>query len=394
MGSAAPFCDMAFFNFSHFETFQKCMIFNLKRVRKRGAAYGDTRSCRMNRKAISKPTILDVASRSGVSVGTVSNVLNGGGNVSAGRRALVEAAMAELGFLPNRVAQSLRRRESRVIGLCAPLTSSAYFAALLEMFEDVAAQQDYALVQVLSHGDPALELRRVQALLGRNVDGLILIPTHDPAATFDLLASRGTPTVVVDRVFADTRFDYVAIDDRKAMRDATRHVINLGHRRLLYLVRDVRLPTTQQRIAGYREAASKARPAVTAAVMQRDIDEVVFARQIADVLASAQAPTALIASNSALALSLVRALQGLHLRWPDDVALLAFDEPVWASILTPPLAVVRHPTQRIAMEAWSRLLARVRTPGLRPKRVTLDAVLIGAASLAPPAAANHRKRPT
>jgi LacI family transcriptional regulator len=326
-----------------------------------------------------------------VSVGTVSNVLNDRGNVSATRRGQVTAAMAALGFLPNRVAQSLRRSESRVIGLCTPVTSSAYFAALLEMFEDLAAQQGYEIMQVLSHGDPALELRRVRALVGRSVDGLILIPTYDSSATLNLLAERGTPTVLVDRMTGDPRFDYVAIDDFKAMRDATRHLIGLGHRRLLYVVRDPRLATTRRRIEGYREAAAEAPVTASAALCQRDPEETVFARQIADALAHAPPPTAIIASNSAIALSLLRILRDLDVRWPDDVSVLAFDEPVWAPIVTPPLAVVRHPTQRIAHETWRRLLLRLRTPNVRPKRITLEATLIADASLGPAGRAPRKR---
>ena len=318
----------------------------------------------MDANTVKKPTVLDVAKRAEVSVGTVSNVLNGLGNVSEARRARVHSAMRELGFLPNGVAQSLRRNASRVIGLCTPLTTSAYFVALLEYFEEVAAKEGYSVIQVLSQGDPALELRRVEALLGRNIDGLILIPTYDVSATLDLLASRGTPTVIVDRVTSDRRFDYVAIDDRKAMRQVTDHLIGLGHRRLLYLVRDARLQTTKLRIKGYGDATGNAGDTVTGTVVQRDPDDAVFARQVADALASRQAPTAIIASNSMVALSLVKILQNLNVRWPDDVSLLSFDEPVWAPIVSPPLAVVRHPTQRIALEAWDRLLARVRAPGL------------------------------
>ena len=329
-----------------------------------------------------KPTIVDVARHSGVSVGTVSNVLNARGNVSAARRAKVDAAMAELGFVPNAVAQSLRRSESRVVGLCTPLTSSAYFAALLEMFENLAASEGYELMQVLSRGDPELELRRVQALVGRNVDGLILIPTHDPRATLDLLMERAMPTVIVDRMTGDRRFDYVTIDDRRAMREATRHVLALGHRRLLYIVRDTRLPTTQQRIEGFLAAARVARPKAVAEVLERDPLEQVFAREVADALASG--PTAIVASNSAIALSLVRVLQDKGVRWPDNVSLLAFDEPEWAPILSPPLAVVRHPTERIARETWRRLLARIHTPELAPRRTTLQAFVVPAASLAPP----------
>ena len=170
--------------------------------------------------------------------------------------------MAELGYVPNRVAQSLRRGDSHVIGLCTPVTSSAYFAALLEMFENLASQEGYELMQVLSHGDPAIELRRVQALAGRNVDGMILIPTYEPQPTLDLLAASAIPTVIVDQVMRDRRFDYVAIDDRKAMHDATAHVVGLGHRTLLYIVKDKRLSIVQRRIEGFSEAAGVARPSV------------------------------------------------------------------------------------------------------------------------------------
>jgi len=336
-----------------------------------------------------KPTILDVARQAGVSLGTVSNVMNGRGNVSADKRGRVQAAMAALGYVPNRVAQALRGGESHVVGLCAPLTTSAYFAALLETFEDLAATQGYEIMQVLSHGDPALELRRVQALTGRNVDGLILIPTHDSRATFAFLAERGMPTVVVDRVARDPRFDYVAIDDRKAMRESTRHLVGLGHRRLLYVVRDVRLSTTQRRIEGFRDAARGVRPPVAGSVLQRDPDDAAFARQVTAALAGPHAPTAIVASNSAIALALVRILQEQGVRWPDDVAVLAFDAPEWAKVVTPPLAVVRHPVRAIANEAWNRLLLRLRVPGTPPTRITLHAQLEDGPSLGPPRAARR-----
>jgi len=331
-----------------------------------------------------QPTIREVASHAGVSIGTVSNVLNDRGNVSHARCVRVKAAMAELGYVPNRAAQSLRRSESHVIGLCTPVTSSAYFAALLETFETAASQQGYEIMQVLSHGDPAVELRRVQALVGRNVDGLILIPTYDARATLDLLAERGTPAVVVDQALRDARFDFVAIDDRKAMREAIRHVIKLGHRRLLYLVRDARLAIVQRRIEGFRQAAAAGPRTVSATVIQRDPDDAEFFRQVAGALDAAHPPTVIIASNSAIALSLVRILQDLRVRWPDDVAVLAFDEPVWAHVVTPPLAVVRHPTQQMARDAWKSLLMRLHEPAARPQRILLEAHLVPGPSLAPP----------
>jgi LacI family transcriptional regulator len=175
----------------------------------------------------------------------------------------------------------------------------------------------------------------------------------------------------------------VAIDDRKAMREATRHLIALGHRRLLYLVRDTRLSTTQRRIEGLRDAARGAQSPVQATVLQRDPDETAFARQVTAALRGPHAPTALVASNSAIALSLLRTLQGLGVRWPGDVSVLSFDAPEWAQVVQPPLAVVRHPIRDIATAAWNRLLLRLRTPATPPTRITLDAHFVDGPSLAP-----------
>jgi LacI family transcriptional regulator len=338
------------------------------------------------------PTILDVARRALVSVGTVSHVLNDSANVSDERRDRVLGAIAGLGYVPNGLAQGLRRRESRVVGLCAPVTSSAYFAALLEAFEDLAAREGYELMQVLSRGEPELELRRVQALLARKVDGMLLIPSVDPRDALEAIAASGVPVIVVDRASNDRRFDYVTIDDRAAMRDATRHLVGLGHHRLLYLVRDPRLVTTRRRIQGFREAAARATIPIDAQVCQRAPDERVFARQIELALRGRHAPTAIIASNSDIALSLLRGLKQLAVRCPDDVSVLAFDEPVWADVLTPTLACVRHPTALIASRAWQLLLQRMRGERGAPQRVALAAELVPGESIAPPGARIDRAR--
>jgi len=333
--------------------------------------------------ADARPTILDVARVAGVSLGTASNVLNGRANVSAARRANVDAAIERLGYVPNGLAQSLRRQRSRVVGLCLPLSSNAYFAALLEAFETIAAAQGYELMQVLSRHDPALELRRVRALIARQVDGLVVVPCADARATFDAIAGAGVPAVMVDRAAADQRFDYVTLDDRGAMAEATTALLRAGHRKLLFLVRHPSLVTTRERIAGFRAAAAGVRGA-HADVLVRDPDDTVFGRAFAQQLRGARRPTALVASNSDLALAVLRNLRVLGLRCPDDVSLLAFDAPAWADVLTPPLSVVRPPTTALAERAWQVLLARMDGRPARPQRFVLAASLDLRGSVGPP----------
>lgn len=332
------------------------------------------RSPTLRTRARPRPTIEDVARAAGVSVGTVSNVLNARGNVASDREARVHEAIASLGYVPNGLAQGLRRQSSRVVGLCAPLTSSAYFSALLEAFEDIAAAQGYELMQVLTRQEPEVELRRVRALLARKVDGLILIPSAKPAATFDAIVASRVPAVVVDRLSGDDRFDYVTMDDAGAMRAATRALVDREHRRMLYVVRHPALVTTKRRIRAFRTVMRSVRRGV-AEVCVRDPDDSRFAGQIRAILARDDRPTALIASNSALLIPLLRVLREMRLAIPRDLSLMSFDAPDWAEVLSPPLAVVRPPTEQIARIAWERLLKRMQQPGIPTERFELQATL-------------------
>ena len=330
-----------------------------------------------------RPTIEDVARRARVSVGTVSNVLNGHAHVRTERAARVHAAIQALHYVPNGVAQSLRRQRSHVVGLCAPLTSSAYFAALLDAFEDIASSQGYEVMQVLSRQDPMLEERRVRALIARKVDGLIVIPSAAPQGTFDLIARSRVPAVVVDRLSDDERFDYVTLDDYGAMTTATRALLDLGHRRLLFVVRYPALVTTRRRIAAFR-AATRRMSGGHSEVCVRDADDTRFASQLANILDRSDAPTAAIASNSAIALALLKVLRARNVAIPHDLSLVAFDAPEWSDVLSPPLSMVRPPTGDIARRAWALLLKRMREPDVPTERVELSATLDLRASVGPP----------
>ena len=340
------------------------------------------RSRRATRATAPRPTIHDVARRAGVSLGTVSNVLNGRDVVSEARKASVTQAIRTLGYVPNGVAQSLRRRRSRVVGLCVPVSSNAYFAALLEAFEAIAAAEGYELMQVLSRHDPALELRRIKALVSRRVDGLIVVPCADATPTFDLLARSRLPTVMVDRASTDARFDYVTLDDHGAMAAATQALVDAGHRRLMFLMRYPSLVTTRERIHAFRETLA-AVPLAVAEELVRDPDDARFEAALRARLARADRPTALVASNSDVALAILRILPRARLRCPDDVSVLAFDAPPWADVLTPPLAVVRQPTQALAQRAWQVLVERMHDRRARPQRIMLSATLELRASVGP-----------
>ena len=335
--------------------------------------------------APSNVTVTEVARLAGVSVGTVSSVLNSPDAVGEARRNRVLQAIETLGYVPNRLAQGLRRGKLPLIGICLPDLESSYFADLSNEVEAAASRHGFEVIQVLSRNQPPLEYRRLAALLSHRVSGLLILPTAEPSGTFDLIAREGVPAVILDRPSADNRFDYVTFDNRSAMLEAARHLVAIGHRRLLYVVRHPKLVTTRRRMAAFRDVAREA--GVEAGVMVQG-NSGGFRDRLASALDRATGATAVIASNTAVALWTVRALRSLGLAWPGDVSLLVFERPEWADILHPPLSVVETPAAEMADAAW-RLLHR-RLEGAKAagrERIELRAALHWEGSVGPPSTA-------
>ena len=318
-----------------------------------------------------------------MSVGTVSNVLNDAIRVSEKRRLRVLKAIKELGYSQNLLAQGLRKRRSTMVGLCVPHTGSSYFAALVDMFEEIASDRGYEVMQVLSRHDSKKEVERIEALLKYKIGGLILVPSIEPEKTLKLVAQSGTPMVIVDRPNANPRFDQVTFDNHGAMFEATRHLIALGHRRILFIVRQRGLLVTKHRIEGLHDAIKKSGGRATAEVFESGFDEVSLTARLSEDFRKPLPPTAIIVSNSLFAAWAIRAFRSLKIDYPKNVSLLTFDEPDWADLVTPRLSVVRQPTEAIARRAWEFLMRRMTNEFQGPQREELKAEVIFRESIEP-----------
>jgi LacI family transcriptional regulator len=332
----------------------------------------------------SKPTIRDVARRARVAVGTVSHVLNQTTKVSDAKRERVLKAIADLGYTQNMLAQGLRSRTSNVVGLCVPFTSISYFGALVDVFEEVASNRGYEIMQVLSRQDPQKELKRVKSLLNYHVGGIMMLPSVQPAASFDVIAASGTPLVVIDRPTTDKRFDQVTYDNYGAMFEACSHLIAVGHRRILMLVRQRQLSVTIDRVNGLNGAVRESGKDVEARVVECSYDETLFMARIGPELASDQRPTAIIVSNSTLAIWTLRAFAAMNISCPADISLLAIDEPEWADLVHPSLSLIRPPTRTMAFTAWELLLQRMTQGADEPQHVEFKAEIVLRHSVGPP----------
>jgi LacI family transcriptional regulator len=323
-----------------------------------------------------RPTVADVAAHAGVSLGTVSNVLNGAIPVSKARRERVLSAIQELGYTQNMLAQGLRSKRAPIVGLCVPHTTIAYFSALVDAFEEVGSSNNIEIMQVLSRQDPDKEYQRVKSLLKYRVGGLILVPTMKPDATYEMIKASGIPTVVVDRApHGDFPFDRVTFNNRSVMRQAGQGLIQRGHRNILFVVHQRLLNVTVERIAGLQEAAKAAPEEVTTNVVEC-ADQSALTALLSSEMRKAKPPTAIVVSNSRLATWVFRALRVLKYSCPKDISLVAFDEPEWADIVTPTLSVVRQPTREIAIMAWRFLMHRMANEAAGLQEIQLEAEVV------------------
>ena len=209
------------------------------------------------------PTIRDVALRAGVSVATASNVVNGVRPVGEASRRKVLEAIAALDYRLDRAASALRGRSTRLVGMVVPDITNVFFASLVHGVEALAERDGYDLLIVSTSEDAAKERRRVEALVARRIDGLIVVPVSDDsmaALKGDADGSRLPPTVLIDRGAEAPGFDTVRADCFAGGYAAARHLIDLGHRDIAILAHSKRLDNVEQRIAGCRRALGRGGP--------------------------------------------------------------------------------------------------------------------------------------
>lgn len=310
-----------------------------------------------------KPTIVDVARAAGVSVGSASNVLNNTRFVSDGIREKVLKTAEDLQYLVNPLAQTLRSKRSGVICFCTTTVTTVYLRSLADALDAIATANGFELVQVMTHANPERELQRIRSQIGRQVDGLLLLPSLEPERTLDVIASTGTPCVVLDRWVDDDRFSCVAFDNRSTMREMVRAILSLGHKRILFIAQNLAVITTRHRVEGLRaeiEAADLSQDECL--IIQQDDEPQAFGQRLAAIFAKPNPPTAVITGNSKVAIATIRELQAMNMRWPENVSLASFDDPEWASLISGQLSTVRSPVRTMVADAWELLAAQMHDP--------------------------------
>ena len=308
----------------------------------------------------------------GVSTSTVSHVINGTRPVPAATRALVLHAVSATGYTPNSLARSLKRAETRTLGIAIGDVSNPHFTSIVEAAEAAARAQGYSVVLVGISEDPERENEGIGILINRRVDGLMIAPSADGgAAALERLALHQIAVVQIDRV-ADPTKDAVIADNLEGARLLTRHLVSHGHSRIGMVTGLPGLSSTRERIEGYRAALREYGLPFDPALLARGDYNAEPARLATHrLLALPTPPTAIFASNNLMTLGAMRALADLGLTVPDDIALVSFDDFAWTDLFRPHLTTVAQPCSDIGEAAVRLLLERLAAPDLPPRLVRL-----------------------
>lgn len=331
-----------------------------------------------------KITIRHVAAAAGVSIATVSNVINGRTSVAPELIQRVRTAMAELGYQRDQVAATLRRRHTSIAGIVLPTLMSPFLAALATRFEDLSHAQGFQLLVGTANEDPEQEFGRVQAMLAWRIGGLILAPVTRQFISYPLIQASGVKAVLVDRMTDIDDLDCVVVNNLEATLVATRRLIENGHRSILALGTSRSILNMLDRITGFETAIAAAGIGATSEVLCGGGDFDSIGRALHQRLQEGPVPTAIFALSDVATLAALRALGDLGLRVPDDVSLLGFDDHEWMQVLRPPISAVRQPIDELARHAWRQLVQRLQGDPSPPSRVQLACSLEWRASTGAP----------
>jgi LacI family transcriptional regulator len=328
-----------------------------------------------------------IAAEARVSLGTVSHVLNRTANVREPLRQRVLEAVAALGYQPSELARGLRREKTSMIGMVIPDITNPFFPAVVRGAEDVAFANGYRLVLCNTDNDHSKETAHLNALRAYRPAGLIVIPSNFSDLTTQAQSYReaGTSVVCVDRTPPHWNGDTVTVANEEGAYRATRHLIQLGHRRLATVVGPQHLTNAQQRLAGFKRAVRQAGLSVNPEYIQESTFDKLGGHAKAGVLLRLlPQPTAIFAGNDLIALGVLLALHDSGLRCPQDVSLIGFDDLDFAEMTNPQLSSVYQPGYQLGATAARLLLERVAGSINVARHLVLETELKIRQSTAPP----------
>lgn len=329
-------------------------------------------------------TIIEVARKAGVSVATVSRVLNGKGRVGEELRRRVMSAVEELHYVPNPTARNLRLNESRTILILAPNVTNPYYTHIIAGIGEAAHEHGYSSFLCNTEGDRSREARLLDRLSANQADGAILLATELNAQWLVPYAQKH-PIVQSSEFDPDVDITHVCIDNYHAALDVMAHLLSLGHKRIGLISSTNRYYSTQQRTRGYRDALSQAGlPSPQEYIRKANVDYTFKSGFDAarSLLSQEQRPTALFCISDMLALGAIASAREMGFRVPEDVTVIGFDDVEHTTMFHPYVTTVVQPCAQIGRRAME-LLIELMNAQPAPREVLMPHSLVVRESSAP-----------
>jgi LacI family transcriptional regulator len=321
-----------------------------------------------------RPTMNDVAQLAGVSIKTVSRVVNDVPSVDAGIAARVLQAVTDLGFRRNDMARKLRSGNSAAtVGLIIEDLANPFYSTIAAAVEEVAAQHETLLITASSEEDIGRERRFLLDLCERRVDGLLVVPASVDHSYLKPEIQMGTPVVFIDRPPVGLPVDAVLIDNAGGARQGIEHLLHSGHERIGLLIDSLAIYTARKRLAGAEAALDNAGIPRAQSIVRHDLHTPeAAARAVAEMLADPRPPTAFFCANNR---TTVGALTELH-RQGSDAALVGFDDFELSHLMPRPLTIVAYDVAALGRVAAERVFRRIGGERMRPSTTVLPTHLV------------------
>ena len=325
-------------------------------------------------------TLRDVAAAAGVHPATASRALNPGtrGLVNEETAQRVLEAAAGLGYRPNPIARGLKTSRSYTIGVVVPDLRNPLFPPIARGIEDRLEPAGYTSLLANTDNEPDREQLSFEALRARQVDGFITATARREHPMLQELAASGRPVVLVNRATDDDGLPSVVPDDQDGMRQAVRHVVELGHRRIAHLAGPFALTTGVHRYEGFVRGMEDAGVPVDPELVAKGsgFTELEGARLARELIAAGRPFTAVLAANDLMALGCIDALREAGLECPRQVSVVGFNDMPWSDRFSPPLTTVRVPHHRLGAGAADLLIERLADPRAPARHVVLPVELV------------------
>lgn len=325
-------------------------------------------------------TIKEVAEVAGVSIATVSRVLNNTAPVNEATKKKIQEAIQQLNYVPSTIARGMRKQQSHIIGMIIPDYENPYYTLVYKYLEQEANKRDYRLVVACMEESKATENTSVLELMARNVDGIVLCTYYGNEKSIKgiMELSQSIPILFLDNFPMEEHISSVIIDGYKGMRAIAEHVIGLGHERIGYIDRIFGYKVADDRKRAYEETLKDYSIPLAPELIYRGSYTINSGYEAAKYFMEElkNAPTAILASNDAMAIGVIGYLREHGYKVPEEVAVTGFDDVYLSKISVPPITTYHQPLEKIAHVAMDILVKKIKTRTKGPYKVIIEGELI------------------